>query len=141
MTAEIQWICIVLLIIFSLGTRLFQIDTPASNDRKNKHTYRIIIAVGFLLIHVLVLWRKWIVVTFDNGRGPCRTSRYWKNRDDQRLGQSYRNDGVRVQLLRTDGLQGEVWKYLQSRSVSSKDVRDKNKNNRIDFSHNTETIF
>jgi hypothetical protein len=47
------------------------------------------------------------VITFGNGRCTCRTGWYRKNGDYEGFGKSYRDDGLRVQLFRTNELQGE----------------------------------
>ena len=53
------------------------------------------------------------ISTFDHEWGPRRTCWHGQNRNHEGPGASLGHHGIRVQLLRTDGLQVN-WKYLQS---------------------------
>lgn len=72
---------------------------------------RTIMCVEFFNARIRVI----AVVTFDNGRCTCRTGWYRKNGNYERFGKSYRDDGLRLQLLRTNELQGEfrVYRFIQ----------------------------
>lgn len=61
---------------------------------------------------MMIKYYKIVVFALGDGRSPCRTRRNREDRDDERFGPSARHDGLRIQLLRTNGLQ-ILRKHLQ----------------------------